>query len=285
MRPHQSYLLCATPRSGSTFLCEVLTNTGIAGNPKEYFEALKDTGLPRRPKEYFTDLDNAEISEILGNYSRLDESVQALFWNSSSYPVYLAQVLEEGTTSNGVFGAKVMWGYFDDFIQNLRLIPSYRERTVPDLMETVFPNLQYIQVTRLDKVRQAVSLWKAIQTWAWKMEDDSLLSTSKAQPPSHILTFHFEAIDHLVQRIIAQEAAWQQYFEDSNIQPFTVVYEQLTDAYQETLFKILHYLQIPVPENLVLPQSRMRKQSDALSEEWVLQYHLHKQKQERDYVR
>ena len=282
MRPHQSYLICATPRSGSTFLCEVLTNTGIAGNPKEYFEALKDTGLPRRPKEYFTELDNAEISEILGNYSRLDdESVQPLFWDSSSYPGYLAQVLEEGTSSNCVFGAKMMWGYFDDFIQNLRLIPGHRDLAVPDLMATIFPNLQYIWVTRLDKVRQAVSLWKAIQTWTWKMEEEHSLSTSKAQSSSHTLTFNFEAIDHLVRRILVHEACWQQYFEQSSIQPFTVVYEQLTEAYEQTLFKILHYLQIPIPKNLMLPKPRMKKQADALSEEWVHHYYRIKREQEQ----
>ena len=283
MQPLHSYLICATPRSGSTLLCEALTNTGMAGNPKEYFEVLKDTGLPRRPKEYFTDLENSEISEILGNYSRLeDESIQPLFWDSSSYPGYLAKVFEEGTTPNGVFGAKIMWGYFDDFINNLRLIPSYRDLAVPDLMATIFPNLQYIQVTRFDKVRQAVSLWKAIQTWTWKMEEDPSFSTDYAQSPSHTLTFHFEAIDHLVRRIIAHEACWQQYLKQSKIQPFTVVYEQLTEAYEETLFKILHYLNIPIPENLVLAERRMKKQADGLSEEWVQRYHQIKREQEQE---
>jgi len=278
MQPRQSFLICATPRSGSTFLCEALTNTGIAGNPKEYFEALKDTGLPRRPKEYFETLEHTEISELLGDYSRLDdEYAQPLFWDSSSYADYLVKVTEEGTTANGVFGAKVMWGYFGDFITNLWLIPSYKDLTVPDLMSTIFPNLQYIQVTRLDKVRQAVSLWKAIQTWTWKVEEDHSLSIDRAQLPHRKLTFHFEAIDHLVQQIVADEVSWQQYFESSGIQPFTVVYEQLTEAYEETLFKILQYLNIPIPENLVLAERRMKKQADGLSEEWVQQYHHLKQ--------
>jgi len=280
MQPHYSYLICATPRSGSTLLCEALTNTGIAGNPKEYFEALKDTGLPRRPKEYFETLENTEISELLGDYSRLDdESVQSLFWDSSSYADYLARVTEEGTTANGVFGAKVMWGYLGDFISNLQLIHSYRNLAVPDLLSTIFPNLQYIQVTRLDKVRQAVSLWKAIQTWTWKMVEDSPPSTDHAQSPSHKLTFHFEAIDHLIQQIMAHEASWQQYFERARIQPFTVVYEELAAAYEETLFKVLQYLNISIPENLVLAERRMKRQADTLSEEWVQQYNHLKREQ------
>src|SRR5438046_662736 len=61
VQPQCSYLVCATPRSGSTLLCEALANTGIAGNPKEYFEALISTGLPRRPREYFEDVANTDI--------------------------------------------------------------------------------------------------------------------------------------------------------------------------------------------------------------------------------
>jgi LPS sulfotransferase NodH len=37
MRPHTSYLVCATPRSGSFLLCEALKNTALAGQPEEYF--------------------------------------------------------------------------------------------------------------------------------------------------------------------------------------------------------------------------------------------------------
>ena len=80
---------------------------------------------------------------------------------------YLDQVFEEGTTPNGVFAAKLMWGYLYDFVGNLREIEAYRDMPVPELLATVFPDLRYIYVTRRDKVRQAVSLWKAIQNAVW----------------------------------------------------------------------------------------------------------------------
>jgi len=35
--PEQSYLVAATPRSGSTLLCELLASTGVAGRPAERF--------------------------------------------------------------------------------------------------------------------------------------------------------------------------------------------------------------------------------------------------------
>src|SRR5579872_7291023 len=37
IQPQISYLVCGTPRCGSSLLCETLKNTGIAGRPEEYF--------------------------------------------------------------------------------------------------------------------------------------------------------------------------------------------------------------------------------------------------------
>lgn len=270
MEPHTSYLICATPRSGSTLLCEALDNSGIAGHPKEYFEALKETGLPRRPREYFETLGNSSVLELLGDYSRLEDAYRQLtFWDGAGYAQYLATVLDEGTTPNGVFGAKMMWGYFGDFIDNIRQIPAYQEMSIPDILATVFPNLQYIRVTRRNKVRQAVSLWKAIQTRAWRQDEQS---TPTEQHSYKELVFHFEAIDHLVRLISAHDAAWEQFFANSRVQPLTVVYEELARAYEETALNILRYLRIPIPENLVFGERHMKQQANTLSDEWVWRY-------------
>jgi len=172
-----------------------------------------------------------------------------------------------------------MWGYFDDFISHLRQIPGRREMAVPDLLSTIFPNLHYIWVARQDKVRQAVSLWKAIQTSTWSLDENPL---AKDQSPSsqRKLVFHFEAIDHLVQQIVANEVAWRQYFDAGRVQPFTVVYEELVVAYEVTALNILRYLHIPIPENLVFGERRMKQQADTLSEQWVRKYHDLKRERE-----
>ena len=93
------------------------------------------------------------------------------------------------------------------------------------------------------------------------------------QSPPGELVFHFEAIDHLVQRIVADEVAWRQYFDACKVQPFTVVYEDLTAAYEATALNILRYLHIPIPENLMFAERRMKRQADALSEEWAQRYY------------
>ena len=34
---YKSYIICTSPRSGSTLLCKLLTNTNVAGVPNSYF--------------------------------------------------------------------------------------------------------------------------------------------------------------------------------------------------------------------------------------------------------
>lgn len=263
-----SYLICATPRSGSTLLCEALSTTGLAGYPKEYFEALRATGLPRRPWEYFSALEDLEVIELLEDCARPDDGAAQLPLQAPlDYAEYLAHVLKEGTTPNGVFGAKVMWGYFGDFISNLRDIPAYKELPVLELLSTIFPNLHYIWITRFDKVRQAVSLWRAIQTWTWRKDE---LSSRPAHQQRDL--FHFGAIDCLVQQIEEHERAWQHFLDDAAIQPYRIIYEDLAANYEATALQILRYLDIPLAENLMFGDLRMKRQADTLSEEWVERY-------------
>lgn len=265
MRPYKFYLICATPRSGSTLLCEALTSTGLAGRPKEYFEALRSSGLPRRPREYFEEANIPGLNDLLGEYSTLD-TMPRQFAHGEAYRAYLSQVFEEGTTPNGVFGAKVMWGYLGDLVENLREIANDRDLSVPDLLASVFPDVQHIFTSRRDKLRQAVSLWRAIQDMTWSLEEDS-------EPrAAHELVFHFEAIDHLLKRNEAHERAWEGYFSENGIQPLSMVYEDFVEHYESTAISILQYLNIEIPESISFQQRRLRKQADALSEDWVARY-------------
>src|SRR6202012_4005781 len=54
--PARSYLICATQRSGSTLLCELLKSTGVAGRPEEDFEGEFATGVPPHPRRFLEGL-------------------------------------------------------------------------------------------------------------------------------------------------------------------------------------------------------------------------------------
>lgn len=276
MRAHTCYLVCATPRSGSTFLCHILTNTGIAGKPEEYFQP-----PIVRPQDYFDTGEATDVTELLTMPWPDSEPIELTSWEGHSYADYLQKVIEENTTLNGVFGAKLMWGHLDHFIDNFRGLPQYGGLSVPNLLSTAFPNLQYIWVRRREKLRQAVSLWKAIQTWTWKAGE---APTGELSHLAREPLFHYEAIDHLLQQLIAHDTAWQQYFEVCGIEPYTVVYEEWTLDPQRTVLDILQYLHIPIPKNLVVAEPNMQRQADELSEEWVQRYHQIEREQEQRQV-
>lgn len=283
VQPRISYLVCATPRSGSTLLCEALTHTGLAGKPKEYFETLRETGLPPRPGDYFQDSRNADLLRLVESLNATSsstgqEAISPVFLGTMSFAEYLGRVLEEGTTPNGVFGTKLMWGQLDDFVLSLRELPACKEIPVPQLFSANFPNLHYVYISRRDKIQQAVSLWKAIQTWAWRQER---ASSSSDVPPRSAWEpiFHYEAINHLVHQLSMHDEAWQRFFEQHAIQPCIVIYEELVEAYETILQKTLQYLGIAPAEPLTLTRPPMERQADALSEQWVERYSQMRQNQ------
>ena len=265
--PEMSYLICSTPRSGSTLLCEAMINTGIAGRPEEYYQQRQKTGLPRRPREYFEGAETDEIIEILGDVTRVDDEVSSYDSRRfDDYADYLAWTIERGTTDNGVFGAKLMWGYFNGFISHLRDLPGRAEMRPAELLPSVFPNLRFVWVTRDDKVRQGVSLWKALQTWTWRRD------ASDGTVVQGDLRYSFDAIDHLVHTIQLEELAWHGYFSELEVEPYTVVYERFAELYEEVALEIIEFLGIEHTGDVVFRAREMAPQSDDLSEEWVARY-------------
>ncbi len=270
MTPMLSYLVCATPRSGSTLLCHALDATGMAGHPEEYFEALHRSGLPRRPHEYFDPDRHANIVERLAFREMPDGAARPNpLWHPDTYDRYLAWAIEQGTTPNGVFAAKLMWGYLGDFAELLRGIEGMAGRPLPELLGRAFPGLRYIQITRQDKVRQAVSLWKAVQTQAWKRE--SGVEQQGALEP----VFSFRAINYLVRLLTAHDASWDAYFLGLGYEPLKLTYEELAQSTDAVVARVLGHLGIPVPQAPTGDAPRLSVQADAVSEEWVERVHRH----------
>jgi LPS sulfotransferase NodH len=269
MRPLTSYLVCATPRSGSTLLCHLLDQAGIAGHPQEYFEALRHSGQPRRPEEYFDPARHANIIERLAFREMPGADIVHQpnpLWSRETYDQYLQWAIGEGTTGNGVFGAKLMWGYLGDFADLLRTIDGLQALPIPQLLNEIFPGLRYVQITREDKVRQAISLWKAVQTQAWRHEGDTARSE---------VHFSFRAINYLVRLLTAHDASWDAYFLGLGRRPLKVTYEELAAAPEPTVRRVIEHLDIDVPETLRLEAPRLKVQADATSEEWVERFNEH----------
>ncbi|MET0147245.1 MAG: Stf0 family sulfotransferase [Ilumatobacteraceae bacterium] len=253
-----SFLVCATQRSGSTLLCELLKGTEVAGVPDEFFEGLRSTGLPRQPRQYFEDPRLADIAEKLAT---LDPGRPE---QPGEFEGWFHYVLQRGTTSNGVFGAKMMWNYFDDFRDRVRELPGLGDLTFNEALDEVFPNLRIIFVRRRNKVEQAVSLWKAIQTQHWRNENDP----GSASRPAD---YDYRALKHLVDELHRWDARWEDWFHATGREPIRVIYEEFTGTRAATVGRVLDALGIDPPE----PDSengRMRRQADDLSRTWVARF-------------
>jgi LPS sulfotransferase NodH len=282
----RAFLVCATPRSGSTLVCQALKKTRVAGRPEEYFEALRHSGRPRRPEEYFIGIGDKSIFDQLGERSVGDEpQPRSPLWSRTAYDRYLEWAIETGTTPNGVFSAKLMWGYFGDFVSLLRNVPRYRDLSLAELLPAVFPDLTYLRVVRANKIRQAVSLWKAVQTANWREEDaranrplDDLDEASDAPPYRSFLQdhrpqlrFHYRAIEHLLEQILIEEASWDAFFEHCGVRPMLVLYENFAADPQTSTLNLLDRLEVAAPDDINV-EPRMRRQSDGVNDDWVRRF-------------
>lgn len=284
MRPKRSYLVCATPRSGSTLVCHALEETGVAGRPEEYFEALRHSGRPRRPEEYFLGVEDQSIRDHLGERAiGAENPPRSPLWSRAAYDRYLDWTFEAGTTPNGTFGAKLMWGYFGDFVSLLRNIPRYRDLPLAELLPAAFPDLTFVRVVRANKLRQAVSLWKAVQTATWREDQASAKAAASVEgddPPPYRafieehrpqLRFHYRAIEHLLGQILAEEARWDAFFEHAGIRPILVLYENFEADYETSTLHLLDRLGLSPPEGFAF-EPRMVRQSDRINDDWARRY-------------
>src|SRR3712207_3124094 len=145
-------------------------------------------------------------------------------WRPPDFEGLLEEALRKGTTENGVMGTKIMWAYFRDFVRLARRTPGLESTRPCEVPAAVLPNLrQFVWIRRDDTTRQAVSLWKALQTQQWRQD-------SHEEVGGRGLRFSFAAIDHLKLRIDEHNAAWQAFFERCGIEPLRVVYEEFVES-------------------------------------------------------
>ena len=161
-----------------------------------------------------------------------------------------------------------MWGHLADFLDLLTgdSDPSCSGR-LDHCLRTTFPSLKYIHVTRQDKVRQAISLWKAIQTRQWRLDVGARVTGQFRVP-----VFDFEAINHLRSQLTAEDLAWASFFRTTGIQPLVLRYEEFGSDPADALAKTAELLGLPDELRTSIEPLTIIKQSDGQSDEWVDQY-------------
>jgi LPS sulfotransferase NodH len=256
--PTASYLVCATPRSGSTLLCETLRATGVAGNPLEFFEAVPETGMPRRPLDYLAGLEDPEALGLIEGAPPHEPPPYSDLRGLASYSEHLEYVHRTGTTANGVFGAKVMWAHLVDLGRQVG------SDDLPALVDTLFDSPRFVWVRRADTVRQAVSLWRAMQTQSWRAENE---------PAAGEPRYSYAALHHLVELLGGHDAAWERFFAAAGGgRVLTLTYEDVASDLAGALRRTLDHIGVAPPPGALDAVPNMRRQADERSDEWAAAY-------------
>ncbi|HZR91593.1 MAG TPA: Stf0 family sulfotransferase [Gaiellaceae bacterium] len=131
----RTFVVCSTPRTGSTMLGDLLADTGLVGRAGEYF------GEPFR-------------RQVVPGLSR------------RGFDDYLVACTRHAR-GTGAFGVKLHWDQVEVFLHLLRLRRGLSGRSDGEVLEAIFPSVRFVSLRREDEVAQAVSWWKAITTGRW----------------------------------------------------------------------------------------------------------------------
>lgn len=254
--PSLSYLVCSTPRSGSTLLCETLRATGVLGQPLEHFEDLRRTGVPIQPREFFAALDPTppwvhQLAPL--EPGTPDERPAERWWQD---------VIAAGLGDNGVWGGKLMLAHVPDLVARARELPHCATCGLDTIMERLLGDARIIFMTREDKVAQAVSMWKALQTQTWRA---GTAAKRDVEP-----VYSADAIEYISDELERRDNRWRRWFYERGKPHHTVTYTDLTTDFERAIAGAAAYLGHP---DAAIPAPPVERQGDGTSQEWIDRFH------------
>lgn len=245
MAHFQSYIICTSPRSGSTLLCKLLEATGLAGSPNSHFH---------RPS----------LAAWQSTYNLMAEPGQSL--QEQVQAVFRAAV-ERGRGETDMFGLRLQRHSFDFFMQQLAILhpdlSTDRER-----IEAAFGPTLFLHLTREDKVAQAVSYVKAEQSGLWHVAPDGteIERTAPARAPA----YDADKLQNTYEEFVRYDADWAAWFETQRISAFPITYSELAAAPNTVLCNVLEQLGLDRSAGLNI-QPAVKKLADDESANWVKQ--------------
>ena len=241
-----SFIICATPRTGSTLLCDLLASTQVAGKPDSYF---------------MSDMDPAWAEQL--GFPVRDALSDAEYGAAT-----LKAAMTAGTGQTGVFGFRLMRKDLDALSALIDAVfpglPSDKDR-----LHAAFGEILYVHLARVDKLAQAVSLVKAEQTGLWHVAPDG--SELERLAPPQEPDYDFERIAGKLAQLEQYDAAWRAWFEAQGIAPLRVGYESLSADPAAAVSRICRALGVPEPAAGSLKPG-VAKLADAVSSEWMRRY-------------
>ncbi|WP_246329243.1 Stf0 family sulfotransferase [Chthonobacter rhizosphaerae] len=241
-----SYVICTSPRSGSTLLFKMLAATGIAGRPASYFfgPSLEDW------------LDDLGIAPEESSWER--DRLEAAF--------RVARL--KGSGSNGVFGLRLQGHSHGFFCEKLAVLHP-EGATDRERFERAFGPTLFVHLMRRDKVDQAVSYLKARQTGLWHVAPDG--TELERLAPHGEPRYDHDAIQACIDMMVGYDRGWTDWFVQEGIEPVRVSYDDLSADPNGTLRHVLECLGLePTAADGVTPG--VAKLADRVNRDWVARF-------------
>lgn len=203
--PSNLFAIVCTPRSGSSFLCDLLKLNG-AGKPLEHL---------RSPLLY-----------LIKHRRRLNIDLKSL----------LQKVIAR-CCDRGMFGTKVISHFFFDLVEIL-------DRDEMEDLMSVFRNFKIIYLYRENKTAQAVSKFLASKSKFWHSTAPHR-SLAEYQEQVQSIEYNFETIKEIYEKLVEEEQGLEDFIDRSGFnQIIKVDYEQLKEKPQAEMEKIVKFLNI-----------------------------------------
>ncbi len=231
----QSLIVAATQRSGSTLFCRDLELTGVVGATREWLQ-----------------------------HSDLEERIRAYGLKPGTpYAEVIREVVKRETNERGLFAAKIMWDTLDAFFDIMR--KDHPDETGPTKMDTflrLFPNPKFVFINRRDKLRQAVSFVKSLQSGAWISREGKRLSSAG------ILHYDYIAIREAIDKFEKEELLWRAFFKDHSIPFAEVTYEDFVQNRSSGMKSALSLIGEPLDVRETPLNNEIRRMSDDINRQW-----------------
>jgi len=246
MPGYAAYMICTTPRSGSTLLCKLLAATGVAGQPDSHFHT---PSLARWLKTF--DLVRADLADDASAVSAVLKAAQA-----------------RGTGTATLFGLRMQQGSFAYFTSQLaRAFPEAACDTAR--IEAAFGKTLFLHLTRASKLDQAISRVKAAQTGLWHRHADG--TELERQSPARAPIYDAGQIAAQMADLSARDAAWARWFDIEGVVPMHLSYDALSCDPSAVLADVLGALgQDPAIAGAIRPAAA--KLADATNRAWAARF-------------
>ncbi len=235
-KPSSSYRIWNANRSGSTLLCQILEDTGLAGRPGEHFTLHGEQSLCEK-------------------------------YGVTEYKELVEKIWSIGSTENGVFADKAL-GHQKTHRDTIKELCDLKGVAMLDNYEKIwadiFPDCKHLIIIRTNKVRQAVSWWKAIQDNQWHIRGDQ----ERTHPDEFYKDkYNVNALKHLFKEAVIRDIANQEYLVKHKLDFITITYEDLVSNPSKVLRNVMSHLGLQPID--IVPKFSFQKTANQINEEWV----------------